>query len=257
MHCLVYCLFICLYCLFPITTVRHRRLRGSPGAQRSRLWAAASGSARQVILDHIDPMCSLSLSSIHIGLHALILYLSLIFRIWVHTWLAMLSHTVMSVVQVFPSIVILSLACVFVSVGRPFVEMWFDHGEDRCCGLSKVGMVGTVGFRQVMWLVMLDSAKDWILGVDTLGQHVPPHVWYGMACPLIRYAIGCVPCLFEWGWLLSVWPIYVTFCVNCLNHMVQKGPLSIGNIITASGGTVCGNCSKAWHTPIIALCNDM
>jgi ABC-type proline/glycine betaine transport system permease subunit len=68
-------------------------------------------------------MCSLSLSSIHIGLHALILYLSLIFRIWVHTWLAMLSHTVMSVVQVFPSIVILSLACVFVSVGRPFVEM--------------------------------------------------------------------------------------------------------------------------------------
>jgi hypothetical protein len=26
-----------------------------------------------VILDYIDPMCSLSLSSIHIGLHALIL----------------------------------------------------------------------------------------------------------------------------------------------------------------------------------------
>jgi hypothetical protein len=31
-----------------------------------------------VTLDHIDPMCSLSFSSIHIGLHALILYLSLI-----------------------------------------------------------------------------------------------------------------------------------------------------------------------------------
>jgi hypothetical protein len=30
-----------------------------------------------VTLDHIDPMCSLSLSSIHIGMHALILYLSL------------------------------------------------------------------------------------------------------------------------------------------------------------------------------------
>jgi hypothetical protein len=30
-----------------------------------------------VILDHIDPMCSLSFSSIHIGLHALILSLSL------------------------------------------------------------------------------------------------------------------------------------------------------------------------------------
>jgi hypothetical protein len=58
-------------------------------------------------------------------------------------------------------------------------------------------MVGTVGFHQVMCLVMLNSAKDRILGVDTLGQHVPPRVRYGMACPLIRYAIGCVPCLFE------------------------------------------------------------
>jgi hypothetical protein len=31
-----------------------------------------------VTLDHIDPMCSLSLSSVHIGLHALVLYLGLI-----------------------------------------------------------------------------------------------------------------------------------------------------------------------------------
>jgi hypothetical protein len=30
-------------------------------------------------------------------------------------------------------------------------------------------MVETVEFRQVMWLVMLESAKDRILGVDTLG----------------------------------------------------------------------------------------
>jgi hypothetical protein len=43
-------------------------------------------------------------------------------------------------------------------------------------------MVETVGFRQVMWLVMLESAKDRILGVDPLGQHVPPLVRYGMAC---------------------------------------------------------------------------
>jgi uncharacterized membrane protein len=71
-----------------------------------------------VTLDHIDPKCSLSFSSIHIGLHALILYLSFIFRIWVYTWLVMLSHVVMSVIHVFPSIVILSLACVFVSDGR-------------------------------------------------------------------------------------------------------------------------------------------
>jgi uncharacterized membrane protein len=76
-----------------------------------------------VTLDHIDPMCSLSFSSVHIGLHALILYLSLILRIWVHTWLVMLSHAVMSIVQVFPSLVMLSLACVFVRDGLPSDEM--------------------------------------------------------------------------------------------------------------------------------------
>jgi hypothetical protein len=57
-----------------------------------------------VTLDHIDPMCSLSLSRVHISRHALILYLSLILRIWVHTWLVMLSHVVISVIQVFPSL---------------------------------------------------------------------------------------------------------------------------------------------------------
>jgi uncharacterized membrane protein len=76
-----------------------------------------------VTLDHIDPMCSLSFSSIHIGLHALILYLSLIFRIWVYTWLVMLSHVVMRIMQVFISFVMLSLACVFVSDDLPSVEM--------------------------------------------------------------------------------------------------------------------------------------
>jgi hypothetical protein len=57
-----------------------------------------------VTFDHIDPMCSLSLSSIHIALHVLILYLRLILRIWVHTWLVMLNLAVMSVVQVFSSL---------------------------------------------------------------------------------------------------------------------------------------------------------
>jgi uncharacterized membrane protein len=79
--------------------------------------------ARQVTLDHTDPMCSLSFSSIHISMYALILCISLIFRIWVHTWLVMLSHTVMSVVQVFPSFVILSLPCVFVRDCLPSIEM--------------------------------------------------------------------------------------------------------------------------------------
>jgi hypothetical protein len=32
------------------------------------------------------------------------------------------------------------------------------------------------------WHVMLEPAKDRILGVDTPGQQVPPHFRYGMAC---------------------------------------------------------------------------
>jgi hypothetical protein len=153
----------------------------------------------------------------------------------------MLSHAVMRVIQVFPSFVMLSLACVFVRDGLPSVEMWIDPSENRCYGLSKVGMVEMVWFRQVMWLVMLGFAKDRIIGVDPPGQHVPPCVRHGMACLLIRYAIGCVSCSVEWEWLLSLWPVFVTFFVNRLNHMVQKGPLCAGNLSTASRATLCGN----------------
>jgi hypothetical protein len=55
-------------------------------------------------------------------------------------------------------------------------------------------MVETVEIRQVMWFVMLKSAKDQVIGVDTSGQQVPPHVRYGMACPLIRDAVESVSC---------------------------------------------------------------
>jgi hypothetical protein len=169
----------------------------------------------------------------------------------------MLSHAIMSVVQVFPSFVILSLVCVFVRDGLPSVEMWFDRGEDQCCGLSKVGMVKTVGFRQVMWFIMLESAKDWILRVETPGQHVPPRVQYGMTCLLIRYAIGCVSCSVEWGWHHTLWSVFVTLFVNCLNRMVQEGLFCVGNLSTRSGDHLSRNRSKAWRTPIVDLCNDM
>jgi hypothetical protein len=59
-------------------------------------------------------------------------------------------------------------------------------------------MVEAVGFRQVMWMVMLESAKDCVLGVDTLGQQVLPRVRYGTTCLLIRDAMGTVPCSVEW-----------------------------------------------------------
>jgi hypothetical protein len=44
------------------------------------------------------------------------------------------------------------------------------------------GVVETVGIRQVMWFVMLKSAKDRVIGVDTPRQQVPPRVRYGTAC---------------------------------------------------------------------------
>jgi hypothetical protein len=78
----------------------------------------------------------------------------------------MLSHAVMSAIQVFPSFVMLSLTYVFVRGGLPSVEMWFNCGEDRYYGLSKVGMMETVESRQVMWVVLLESAKNRILVVD-------------------------------------------------------------------------------------------
>jgi hypothetical protein len=59
-------------------------------------------------------------------------------------------------------------------------------------------MVETIGFRKVMWFVMLESAKDRVLGVDTSVQHVPPDIWYGMSCLLIRDAVESVPCSDEW-----------------------------------------------------------
>jgi hypothetical protein len=166
----------------------------------------------------------------------------------------MLSHAFLSVVQVFPSFVILSLACVFVSDGLPSVVMWFDHGEDRWCGLSKVGTVETVGFRQLMWLVKLESAKDQILGVDAPGQHVPSRVRYETAYLLIRYAIGCVSCSVEWGWR-------VTRLRDILCELPEpygaKGAIVCGKPQHCKWGHVLGNHSKVWHTPVVDLCNGM
>jgi hypothetical protein len=65
-------------------------------------------------------------------------------------------------------------------------------------GWAMFGMVETVGIRQVMWFVMLESSNDRVIGVDTLGQQVLPRVQYGTACLRIRDAMGSVPCLDEW-----------------------------------------------------------
>jgi hypothetical protein len=49
-----------------------------------------------------------------------------------------------------------------------------------------------------MWFVMLEYAKDRVLGVDNPGQQVLPHVRYRMTCLLIRDVVGSVPCSDEW-----------------------------------------------------------
>jgi hypothetical protein len=84
------------------------------------------------------------------------------------------------------------------SVGLPFVVMLGDRGEIRCCGLSKVWNGGQGCDLHDLWLVMLESSKDRVLGVDTPGQQVSSRVRYGMACLLIRDDVESVPCSDEW-----------------------------------------------------------
>jgi hypothetical protein len=49
-----------------------------------------------------------------------------------------------------------------------------------------------------LWLVMLESAKDRVLAVDTPGQQVLPRVRYGTACLIIRDDVESVRCSDEW-----------------------------------------------------------
>jgi hypothetical protein len=83
-----------------------------------------------------------------------------------------------------------TMACVFVwEFGLPSIEMRVDRVRIDAVVWAKDGMVEMAGIRQVMLLVMLESAKDWILEVDTPGQHVPPRAQYRMTCWLIREAL--------------------------------------------------------------------
>jgi hypothetical protein len=59
----------------------------------------------------------------------------------------------------------LSMASIFVwEFGLPSVKMWVDRVRIDAVIWAKAGI------RQVMWLVMLESAKNQILGVDNTGQ---------------------------------------------------------------------------------------
>jgi hypothetical protein len=129
----------------------------------------------------------------------------------------MLSHAVMSDVQVFPSLwcwvcLVLLLRVII------FHSSWCEVTMVRINAViwAWVGMVGTVWFRQVMWFVKLKPTKDWVLGVDTPGQQVSPHVWYGTTCLLIRDVVGCESYSVVWGKTQDV--IWSTMCKRGSSH---------------------------------------
>jgi hypothetical protein len=45
---------------------------------------------------------------------------------------------------------------------------------------------------------MLESAKDRVIGVDTLAQYVSPRVWYRTTCLIIRDDVRSVTYSDEW-----------------------------------------------------------
>jgi hypothetical protein len=84
--------------------------------------------------------------------------------------------------------------------------------------------------------VVLESAKERTLGVDTPGKHVPPRVRYGTTCLLIRNTIGCVSCSVEWG--MSSY--FVTILCELPEPHGARGDICAGNLSTASGDHLFG-----------------
>jgi hypothetical protein len=91
--------------------------------------------------------------------------------------------------------------------------LWFEQ---------RFVMVEMDGICQVLWIVMLECAKDRILGVDTLGQHVLTRVWYGTACLLIRDDVGSVPCSDEWEVAWSFAQAYMVQEGSWYRHYPRK-----------------------------------
>jgi hypothetical protein len=100
-----------------------------------------------------------------------------------------------------------------------------------------------------LWLVLLESVLNRILGVDTLGQYVPPRVRYGMAWLLIRDAVESVACSDEWA---VAWSFAQA-------HIGARGPAvlctTLGNLSIAIVPRT--TLAKPVTRPIVNLCNDM
>jgi hypothetical protein len=159
-------LFIILFYLFFILLVSGRcyyfrrcEPRKCSRPSRRRLWAAASRETRQVFLDHVDPICFLSLvTHLHVLIGLPIHYIPIGLGLWL---VNLLSPVVMSVVQVFHLIwcwvwlvplwecLVFPLSWCEVTMVRIDAVVW-----------ARFRMVETVGFRQLMWIIMLESTKD-------------------------------------------------------------------------------------------------
>jgi hypothetical protein len=89
---------------------------------RKKTLSSSKRKARQVFLDHVDPICFLPLVT---HLYALILlHIPHTFRIEFNGWVELLSPAVMSYRTSLPSFMMLSLVCVSVeSVCLPSVVM--------------------------------------------------------------------------------------------------------------------------------------
>jgi hypothetical protein len=111
-----------------------------------------------------------------------------------------------------------------------------------------VGMVEIVGFYQVIWLVMLEFAKNRILGVDTLGQQVPPRVQYGIAFLLIRDDVESVLL----GWVRSGMVIRLSLHGARGVVILWTTPK---NICIAM--VLCTTLAKPSIRPIVNVCNEM
>jgi hypothetical protein len=86
---------------------------------------------------------------------------------------------------------------------------------------------------------MLKSAKDRVIGVDTLGQQVSPRVWYRMTWLLIRDAVGSVPYSDEWE-------------IGVVTRLGSHG--ARGAVVPRLPRETL---AKPGTRPIVNLCNDM
>jgi hypothetical protein len=83
--------------------------------------------------------------------------------------------------------------------------------------------------------VVLECAKDRILGVDTLGQHVTSCVRYGTTCLLFWNTIGSVSFSVEWGMASYFVTYFMTILCESPEQHGVRGDVYVGILSTTRG----------------------